>query len=72
MKPFDLLLACKGAKLITRQNKPVSQFHYFETKDESHPIAAVINGKLNSFTLNGRFSDEEKCGLDLFMAEAGE
>jgi len=70
-KPFNLINAIKGQKLITRNGKP-AQLVSIKVGDAGEgifPLAASVGCDEYSFTLDGCFySDSEDHYLDLFMA----
>lgn len=69
MKPFNLEAALKGATVVTREGRPVTQLVLFEAEKDDHPLRGVIDGVVYSFQKDGHFSRmgrETRC--DLFMA----
>jgi hypothetical protein len=74
MTPFDLEKARQGAKLITGDGRPVTEFHYFEdaATKEKYSIRAVVDGRIHSFTNEGKYFcvEDKNLGIrsDLFMA----
>ena len=84
--PFDLEKARQGAKLITGDGRPVTDFYYFKTaivekyfptndvvEERRYPIRAVIDGRIHSFTIEGKYFyniKDRNLGIrsDLFMA----
>lgn len=70
MKAFDLEKALAGEKVVTRGGKEVTQLTLFEASDD-HPLAGVVDGKMESFTEDGVFTMlcEGASRYDLFMYE---
>ncbi|EPS1221647.1 hypothetical protein ACVBR5_000873 [Burkholderia cenocepacia] len=68
MKPFDLAAAKRGAPLITRDGRAVTEFHQFETEESKFPCAAIINGEAYWVNLEGRDCYGRESDADLFMA----
>lgn len=68
MKPFNLEAALKGAKVVTRDGREVSEIYHFKTDSEGYPVVAVVEGTRRSYTTDGKFAYCSKEGLDLFMA----
>lgn len=70
-KKFDLDAAKKGAKVITRNNKPVEML-YFERQVGQFPLVAIIEkSKVACYTQEGKFYYSEHykpSKFDLFMA----
>lgn len=54
-KEFNLEEALKGAKLVTRDGREVSEWKYFETGNKIYRIASVIDGEIQTFTKEGRY-----------------
>lgn len=69
MDKFDLKRALSGEKVRTKDGKEVKEIYFFETADESeyYPIRAVINGVIESYTIDGEYS-QNQCEEDLIMA----
>jgi hypothetical protein len=69
MKPFDLTAAINGAKLVTRDGRDVTEFHYFKTctAEDEYPVGAVIDGKLLCFKKNGSFGTGMDRDNNLFL-----
>lgn len=69
MKKFDLEKAKAGAPVVTRDVRPVTELHLFETVKGYHPLGAVVNGMHVALTREGRFFHSgQDHQLDLFMA----
>ncbi|WP_261541708.1 hypothetical protein [Burkholderia multivorans] len=69
MKPFDLEAAKRGAALVTRDGRAVSEFHVFETEESDKPCVAVVDGRPFWTTRSGKYGgDYEESEKDLFMA----
>ncbi|WP_261533088.1 hypothetical protein [Burkholderia multivorans] len=69
MKPFDLEAAKRGAPLVTRDGRAVSEFHVFETEESDKPCVAVVDGRPFWTTRSGKYGgDYEESEKDLFMA----
>lgn len=66
MKPFDLSAAINGAKLVTRDEREVTEFHYFKTRSV-YKVAAIIDGDLCLFLDNGMTNNRQENLLDLFL-----
>jgi len=69
VKPFDLQLAIAGEKLMTRDGREVSEFHFFKTIVSDYPCVAIIDGERGTFSKSGYFnSSQHPHDDDLFMA----
>lgn len=72
MKPFDLEAAKAGAKVVTRNGRPV-RIICFDRKDNQRPIIGLVSGeygeRMVAFTKSGYYYiDAETHCNDLFMA----
>ena len=71
LKPFDLEAAKAGAKVVTRNGRPV-RIICFDRKNKNEPIVALVNfdygEQLVTFTIKGKYSDNIPTSYDLFMA----
>lgn len=75
LKPFDLEKAKQGAKVVTRDGRPV-RFICWDKLDDvnTYPIVALVKDKdvteeeIETYTLDGACVEGEKHDLDLFMA----
>ena len=71
MKPFDLEKALKGAPVVTRDGREVTQLHLFSL-EVSYSLFGVIQDKecgprVECFTKNGEYRLNRKTDTDLFM-----
>jgi hypothetical protein len=66
--PFDLSRAMSGAKLVTRDGSPVTEFH-LARPGSNYPFDAKVGGKVHSFTRNGTVWIGRADPMDLFMEE---
>lgn len=67
LKPFDLEAALKGAEVVTRTGKEVTEIVVLKTVIYGRNVLAVINGNLYSFNQNGRVDGDVEYPNDLFM-----
>ncbi len=71
LKPFDLKAAEAGAKVVTRNGYPV-RIICTDFKNLRFPILGLVSigehESIDSFTVEGRWSDEGDSVKDLFMA----
>lgn len=67
MKPFDLEKALAGEPVVTRHGQPVTQVTKFDA-NSGYCIAAVVDGEIETFSLDGKFRIEDTSRYDLFMA----
>jgi len=67
--PFDLDKALKGAKVVCRNGKIVSEWHLFTTCSSEQPLKAVIVGDcLRNYNKNGSWmSDIRQSEYDLML-----
>lgn len=69
MKPFNLERALAGDPVITRDEKKVSEIHYFSTARGSAPLIAIIEGVYFWFSEEGKYWESGSLSThDLFMA----
>jgi hypothetical protein len=70
LKPFSLEAALKGEKVITRDGREVTEIYHLKTlSDKNYPILAIVEGRGEEYTLNGRYYVDFKANKDdLFMA----
>lgn len=70
MKPFNLKAALAGAPVVTREGSSVRIAGYDETAQEFHKVVGWVDGHVNGWSENGRFSPEnEDSVLDLRMED---
>lgn len=67
MKEFDLAKALKGAKVVTRDGREVSEIVFLQTADYSSCVIAVIDGTVFEHDVNGKFNPPNESDYDLFM-----
>lgn len=68
--PFDLERALAGAKLRTRDGRPVSEFKRCRSDASSYPFEAKVDGKWITYTRRGTvWIGRPDCG-DLVMENA--
>lgn len=72
MKPFNLERALKGAPVITRDGREVTQLHLFDAEGADYPLYGVIKDKtcgpfIEYFTEYGVWRRSGESGIDLFM-----
>src|SRR5271154_5336527 len=68
LKPFDLEKALKGEKVVTRNGREATEVHHFTWVTGSFSLVAVIEGDLQTFTLQGHIWHGSQTKNDLFMA----
>jgi hypothetical protein len=68
MKPFDLQKALAGEPVVTRDGREVTQLTKFDAPNCLFPIAAVVAGELETFSIGGKFRIGGETKHDLFMA----
>jgi hypothetical protein len=69
MKPFNLEEALKGAKVVTRDGREISEIHKFEkTKKDAFRIAVVRDGMVKLYSDEGKTIWLNESCDDLFMA----
>ena len=69
MKPFNLQAALNGAKVVTRDGKPVTELMKFTTP-RPYNLVAAIGGFLFELTETGNLNDNKiDSPYDLFMAD---
>lgn len=65
---FDLTKAVEGHPVVTRNGVPATEPMLFHGVTTPYPLYMVVGGKIESFTVNGKFNtDVESSDLDLFM-----
>ena len=67
LEKFDLQKALDGAELETRDERKVSEWHYFKEDKGDFPIQAIINGRRIAYTIDGNFGKEGEHPNDLFI-----
>jgi hypothetical protein len=67
LEKFNLQKALNGAKIVTRDGREVTQLTKFEDA-EDYPLGAVIEGKIQSWNIDGYYYIEEESDTDLFLA----
>jgi hypothetical protein len=72
MKPFDLEKALKGAPVITRDGREVTQLCLFDVGDDKYPVYGVIRDKkagdyISCFTKQGKQYADRESTADLSM-----
>jgi hypothetical protein len=67
LEKFDLEKALNGAKIVTRDGREVTQLTKFKDA-EDYPLGAVIEGKIQSWNIDGYYYIEEESDTDLFLA----
>lgn len=75
LKPFDLEKAKAGAKLVTKDGRPVRIICWDKLDDDNtYPIVALVKDKdgteeeIETYSLDGACVVEQEHDLDLFMA----
>src|SRR5271165_532339 len=69
-KPFNLNEALAGAKVVTRNGKPVTEFKLFSLVDDSEtqPLRVVVGGYIEAYTAEGKYyASATESEYDLFM-----
>lgn len=72
--PFDLDKALKGARVVTRDGREVTQLHLFVTSRSIYPLIGVVDDldEIQHWHRDGRFylgnDDSLSRRLDLFLA----
>ena len=66
-KPFDLEAALAGAKVETRDGRPVTQLTRFAGAEDSYRLAGVVGGGIETWTEAGEFIIGGCYGTDLVM-----
>ena len=68
MSPFSLEEALAGKSVVTRTGKPVKQITQFDAHDELWPVAGVVDGLVQLFSLKGKSGEDHRISPhDLFM-----
>jgi hypothetical protein len=66
MIAFNLERALAGEPVITRDGRDVTQLVRFEAK-EGEPIYGVLDGRVQTWYVNGNYLRTSECKDDLFM-----
>jgi hypothetical protein len=66
LEKFNLEKALNGAKIVTRDGREVTQLTKFEDA-EDYSLGAVLEGKIQSWSIDGYCYIEEKSNTDLFL-----
>jgi len=71
MKPFDLEKALAGEPVVSKEGRKVIQLHYFPNLGSNFKVIAQLEHgfSFDTFTIHGKYSDDESSQLDLIMAE---
>lgn len=71
MKPFDLEKALAGESVVSKEGRKVIQLHYFPNLGSNFKVIAQLEHgfSFDTFTIHGKYSDDESSQLDLMMAE---
>ena len=69
MRPFNLELWRAGEPVITRDGRLVEQLTFFAKCISVFKLVGIIDGHMESFTTEGRYSKTNENGLDLFHPE---
>ena len=64
---FNLEKALNGAKVFTRNGRPVTEIHQFKTKRGNRTLVGVIDGCLYEWSEDGVFCGDGKTNNDLFI-----
>lgn len=68
--PFDLDKALAGQPVVTRSGLKVEELTLMKKDKSSYPLKGIVDGEMNEWKTDGRFSDYEECEeFDLFMGE---
>ena len=73
LKPFDLEKARQGAKVVTRDGRPV-RIICWDREESTYPIVALVKDQdgteedTETYTLDGACVEGEKHSIDLLMA----
>ena len=68
MKPFNLEAAINGAKVVTRNEKAVTQLTKFYDIESDDCLAGVVDKELHLWNEQGKFYPDQDMPMDLFMA----
>ena len=66
-KPFDLEAALKGAAVVTREGKEVTEVVVLKTMIYARNVLAIIDGELYWFHQDGKVAEDVEYNIDLFM-----
>ena len=71
MKPFDLEKALAGEPVVSKEGRKVIQLHYFPNLGSNFKVIAQLEHgfSFDTFTIHGKYSENNSSQLDLFMAE---
>lgn len=72
-KEFNLEEALKGAKLVTRDGREVSEWKYFDTCKSHYNIVAIIDGEIRTFCRDDIFifTEPKKCYVNVYRQGDG-
>lgn len=65
--PFDLEKALSGAKVVTRDGRLITDWHYFKNTNETYPIYFVHKDTIETCMIDGTFNHNSKSSLDLLL-----
>ena len=68
--PFSVSRArMPGAKVMTRDGTPVTDWHLFEGVEDGQPLAAVVEGSIETYTIEGSYftNGVAGSGMDLVV-----
>lgn len=66
-KPFNLKEALAGTRVTTRNGQEVTGLHFFAGCVSDYPLVGLVEGELNTFTIDGRVSQFGESDFDLFL-----
>lgn len=69
MKPFDLEAALRGAPVVTRNGREVTQLTRFYDVKSKNPLRGVVLGDIYGWPMDGAVWTNGACPEDLFMAD---
>jgi len=70
MKKFNLFEALEGKPVITKNGKKVTQITKFNNvKTLPYCICGVVEGSLESWSIEGKYHHSHESQLDIYMAE---
>lgn len=73
IRPFELQKFLAGAKVMTRDGRPVHQLTYFERPEERYPLHGIVDGvqSVITWTKEGKFKaladTADTCNTDLVI-----
>jgi hypothetical protein len=68
-KPFNLEKVLKGAPVVTRDGRKVTEIYCFKTTESTYTVYACIDGKVYPYVQNGKYFDSPiESENDLFMS----